>query len=285
MPTENTPVPSKREAAATSPFDGIRKVDPDGTDYWSSRDLADALGYDDYRNFLNVVEKARAACANAGEDPVDHFVVVTEMIETGKTATRPADAVWMSRYGCYMVAMAADGSKVQVALAKTYFAIQTRRQEIEDSRRLQLRAELKKHNNQLASAAKSAGVVEPKDYAIFQNRGYAGLYGGMTAAEIHKHKQLKRSQSILDHMGSTELAANLFRATQTEEKLRREAIQGKEQAGQAHYDVGKKVRATIKEIGGTMPENLPTADSVKKLESEQRKRLDKPDDGPVSLDE
>jgi DNA-damage-inducible protein D len=169
-----------------------------------------------------------------------------------------------------------------VALGQTYFAIQTRLQEIrqmdeynnlstEDEKRLFLRNEMAKHNSLLASAAKDAGVIEPVDYAIFQNHGYMGLYGGLDAKGIHKKKGLKKSQQILDHMGSTELAANLFRATQTEEKLRREKIKGKQKANQTHLEVGKKVRQTIKEIGGTMPENLPVADSIKKLESKPNK--------------
>jgi DNA-damage-inducible protein D len=179
----------------------------------------------------------------------------------------------------------ADPSKEVVALGQTYFAVQTRLQEIrqmeeykrlssENEKRLFLRNEMAKHNIQLAAAAKDAGVIEPLDYAIFQNHGYMGLYGGLDAKAIHKYKGLKKSQLILDHMGSTELAANLFRATQTEEKLRRENIKGKTKANRTHYEVGKKVRKTIQELGGTMPENLPVADSIKKLEStNQPKRL------------
>lgn len=136
----------------------------------------------------------------------------------------------------------------------------------EDEKRLFLRNEMAKHNTQLAAAAKDAGVIEPRDYAIFQNHGYKGLYGGLDAKGIHQRKGLKKSQNILDHMGSTELAANLFRATQTEEKLRREKIKGKAKANQAHYYVGRKVRKTIEELGGTMPENLPVEDSIKKVE-------------------
>jgi DNA-damage-inducible protein D len=164
-----------------------------------------------------------------------------------------------------------------VAQGQTYFAVQTRLQEIrqmdeynrlksEEEKRLFLRDEMKRHNIQLADAAKGAGVIEPLDYAIFQNHGYMGLYGGLDAKGIHKNKGLKKSQNILDHMGSTELAANLFRATQTEEKLRRDNIKGKQKANQTHFEIGKKVRKTIEEIGGTMPENLPVADSIKKLE-------------------
>ena len=163
-------------------------------------------------------------------------------------------------------------------LGQTYFAIQTRRQEltdeeIEDDRRVLLREELREHNTKHADAAKDSGVVEPVDYAIFQNHGYMGLYGGLDARGIHRLKSLKKSQNILDHMGSTELAANLFRATQTEEKLRRDKIKGRQAANRTHFEVGKKVRQTIKELGGTMPEKLPAAESVKKLEAKRRKSL------------
>lgn len=143
----------------------------------------------------------------------------------------------------------------------------------ENEKRLFLREELSRHNIQLADATKCAGVIEPKDYAIFQNHGYMGLYGGLSAKDIHAHKGLKKSQKILDHMGSTELAANLFRATQTEDKLRRENIKGKTKANQTHYDVGVKVRKTIEELGGTMPEDLPVAESIKKIEAKDTKKL------------
>lgn len=260
---------------APSPFEQIRRVNDAGNEYWSSRDFARILGYGDYRNFEAVVEKARTACFNSGQRVDDHFVEITDMIEVGKGAKRPAKTVLMSRYACYLVIQNADPSKEIVALGQTYFAIQTRRQELSDqeiegSRRLLLRAELKKHNSQLADAARQCGVIEPMDYAIFQNHGYMGLYGGLSARDIHQHKGLKKGQQILDHMGSTELAANLFRATQAEEKLRREKIVGKDKANAAHREVGAKVRQTIRELGGTMPEHLPPAESIKKLEPRQR---------------
>lgn len=261
-----------------SPFEQIRRVNPAGNEFWSSRDFARVLGYTDYRNFEAVIEKARTACFNSGQRVEDHFVEITEMIEIGKGGQRPVRTIMMSRYACYLVIQNADPAKEIVALGQTYFAVQTRRQElsdqeIEDQRRLLLRAEMKQHNTQLADAAKGAGVIQPKDYAIFQNHGYAGLYGGLVAQDIHSRKGLKKGQQILDHMGSTELAANLFRATQTEEKLRRERILGKDKANRAHREVGAKVRQTIKELGGTMPEHLPTAPSIKKLESKPRKKL------------
>ena len=259
----------------------IRRTNPAGNEFWSSRDFARVLGYNDYRNFEAVVQKARTACFNSGQRVEDHFVDITEMVEIGSGAQRALKTVMMSRYACYLVIQNADPAKEIVAQGQTYFAIQTRRQELNDEemeaqRRLAIRSELRQHNTQLADAAKDAGVIEPKDYAIFQNHGYMGLYNGLGAQDIHARKGLKKGEQILDHMGSTELAANLFRATQAEDKLRREKITGKAKANQAHREVGAKVRQTIKELGGTMPEELPAAESIKRLESKARKSLKKP---------
>ena len=269
---------------ATATFENIKKIDENGVEYWPSRDLAKILEYADYRNFITVINKAKEACSNSGNDVLDHFGDITEMVTIGSGAQRPIDTIKLTRYACYLTVQNADPSKTIVAQAQTYFAIQTRIAEVqqmeeynrlstEEEKRLFLREEMAKHNSQLADAAKDAGVIEPYDYAIFQNYGYQGLYGGLGAKEIHARKGLKKSQKILDHMGSTELAANLFRATQTEEKLRRENIKGKMKANKTHYDVGKKVRQTIKELGGTMPEDLPVAESIKSVEAKQRKML------------
>ena len=269
---------------ATATFESIKKIDENGVEYWLSRDLAKILEYADYRNFITVINKAKEACSNSGNEVLDHFGDITEMVTIGSGAQRPIDTIKLTRYACYLTVQNADPSKTIVAQAQTYFAIQTRIAEVqqmeeynrlstEEEKRLFLREEMAKHNSQLADAAKDAGVIEPYDYAIFQNYGYQGLYGGLGAKEIHARKGLKKSQKILDHMGSTELAANLFRATQTEEKLRRENIKGKMKANQTHYDVGKKVRQTIKELGGTMPEDLPVAESIKSVETKQRKLL------------
>lgn len=262
----------------TSPFEQIRRTSDTGAEYWSSRDFARVLGYSDYRNFEQVINKARTACMNSGQSVDDHIVDVTDMIEVGKGAKREIKSVFLSRYACYLIVQNADPGKEIVALGQTYFAVQTRKQElteqaIEDERRLLLRSEMRLHNVKLADAARDAGVVEPQDYAIFQNHGYMGLYGGLKAQDIHRRKGLKKSQQILDHMGSTELAANLFRATQAEEKLRREKIVGKAMANKAHEEVGAKVRQTIRELGGTMPEELPVVESIKKLESKPKQQL------------
>ena len=243
-----------------SPFERIKRTNEAGVEFWSSRDFAEVLDYGDYRNFEGVVEKAKLSCFNSGQRVEDHFVDVTEMIEIGKGGQRPVKTIFMSRYACYLAIQNADPKKEIVALGQTYFAVQTRRQEladqqraepeeeIEEERRLLLRHEMRRHNAQLADAAKGAGVIEPIDYAIFQNHGYMGLYGGLNARDIHQRKRLKKSQEILDHMGSTELAANLFRATQAEEKLRREQVRGKDAANRTHHEVGKKVRQTVKEL-------------------------------------
>ena len=268
----------------TSVFEQIKRIDENGNEFWSARELSKVLEYVDYRNFLSVVEKAKEACKNASQHVLDHFVAFNEMIFLGKGAERQVDSMKLSRYACYLIVQNGDPSKEVIALGQSYFAIQTRLQELaktqeynalhtENEKRLFLRNELRRHNAQLADAAHNAGVIDTIDYAIFQNFGYKGLYGGLDAKEIHKHKNLKKSQNILDHMGSTELAANLFRATQTEEKLRRENIKGKQKANETHYEVGKKVRQTIVELGGTMPENLPVAESIKKLEAKEKKKL------------
>jgi len=265
-------------------FESIKHIDENGVEYWTSRSLWKVLEYNEYRNFLPVIEKAKIACENSGQRIENHFVDIHEMILIGKGAERPLDSVKLSRYACYLIVQNADPSKTIVAQGQTYFAIQTRIAEVqqmkeyqalsdEEEKRLFLRTELQKHNSELASAAKDAGVIDSRDYAIFQNYGYQGLYGGMTAKDIHAKKGLKQSQKILDHMGSTELAANLFRATQTEEKLRRENIKGKQKANMTHYEVGAKVRQTIKELGGTMPEDLPNVDSIKIVEKKQQKLL------------
>lgn len=258
-------------------FEQIKETDNNGNEFWGARKLSKVLDYAEFRNFTPVIERAKDACKNSGYPIENHFVHSHEMVVIGSGAERAIDDVKLSRYACYLIVQNADPAKEIVALGQTYFAVQTRLQEIqqlqayqqlqtEEEKRMFLRKEMAEHNKHLAEAAKGAGVIDPIDYAIFQNHGYMGLYGGLDAKGIHRKKGLKKSENILDHMGSTELAANLFRATQTEEKLKRENIKGKQKANQTHYEVGKKVRKTIQEIGGTMPESLPAAGSIKKLD-------------------
>ncbi len=262
-------------------FESIKHINDSGEEYWFARELQKTLEYAKWENFYNVICKAKEACKNSENLVEDHFPDVRKTIDMPKNAVKEIDDIMLSRYACYLIVMNGDPRKEVIALGQTYFAVKTRQQEIIDNydnlseaqKRLAIRNEIINHNKALADAASKAGVKEPVEYAIFQNFGYRGLYGGMDMKAIHAHKGLKKSQKILDHMGSTELAANLFRATQAEEKLRRENIQGKENANKTHYEVGAKVRKTIEELGGTMPEDLPTPEkSIKQIEREIEKK-------------
>jgi DNA-damage-inducible protein D len=271
------------EEKRLSPFEAVRREAEDGSEYWSARDLAKILGYaTNYRNFQNAIQKAEEACQNSGQAIADHFAHVRKMIKVGKGAQRSVEDVHLSRYACYLIVQNADPAKPIVALGQTYFAVQTRRQEVadeltalsEDQLRLLRRSQMSIYNSQLADAAQEAGVVAPIDFAIFQDHGYMGLYGGLKAQDIHSRKGLKKNQEILDHMGSDELAANIFRASETKQKLEREQIRGKEKANRTHHEVGREVRETIKRLGGIMPEDRPTPKkSIQQLQREEEKRI------------
>ena len=244
----------KQQNYSDSTFESIKHINDYGQEFWYARELQIALEYKQWRRFCGVIDKAKEACKNSGYTISDHFADIGKMVDIGSSAHREIQDFELSRYACYLIVMNGDSSKEIIALGQTYFAVKTRQQELienfddltEDKKRLAIRGEMITHNKSLAEAAKMAGISDSRDYAIFQNCGYQGLYGGLGVKDIHKRKGLKKSQKILDHMGSTELAANLFRATQTDEKLRREQIQGKKEANQTHYEVGKKVGRKVR---------------------------------------
>lgn len=255
-----------------------------GDKCWFARDLQALLGYKRWEDFEGVIRRAETACRNAGHDPAGHFVEVLRSKPKNPEGGRPSTNYELSRYASYLIAQNASSRLKAVAFAQTYFAIQTRRQELadrdgvdfdtlsENQKRLYLRNQVVAENKRLASAAMAAGVHTGKDFGKFQNRGYQGLYGGRGVEEIKDYKSLPVKANILDHMGSTELAANLFRITQTEEKLRNKNIVGKERACDAHYEVGLKVRQTMRELSGILPEDLPVAEDVKKIARQERKQ-------------
>ena len=263
-------------------FEDIKHTTEEGVEFWYARELAPVLEYTEWRNFSKVIDKAMLACQNSGFAVTDHFVEVNKMVELGSGSRRKIKDHQLSRYACYLIVQNGDPRKEPIALGQTYFAIQTRRQEIadafnqldEDSKRLVIRGEVRSWHSLLADAAHRAGITEQEEYAEFQNAGYMGLYGGLKVSDIHKRKGLAPEQKILDHMGSVELAANLFRITQTEEIMTREQPQGLDEASGIHHRVGSEVRETIERVGGTMPENLPTPEkSISQVEREQLKKL------------
>ena len=263
-------------------FENIKHVNEYGQEFWYARELQKVLEYTQWRNFINSIEKAKIACEKSGNEVNDHFADASKMISLAKGATREINDIMLSRYACYLIVQNGDPRKEVIALGQSYFALQTQRQEKqdkfeqldEDDKRLAIREELKNHNKKLFAAAKNAGVETQLEFGVFQNMGYQGLYGGLGKNEIHVKKKLKKSHQIMEYMGSTELAANLFRATQTEEKLKRDGVYGKENANRTHFKVGKKVRDTIEDLGGTMPEDLPTPEkSIKKIEKEKINKL------------
>jgi DNA-damage-inducible protein D len=271
---------SNIETYSEKTFENIKHLTNEGIEFWYARELITVLEYASWAKFRPVIEKAKTSCKESGNDIIDHFAHVDKMVVAG-VAPKEIEDIQLSRYACYLIVQNGDSRKEVIALGQTYFAVKTRQQELIDNydllseaqKRIEICNQIKLHNKSLAEAAQNAGVKTDLEYAIFQNKGYQGLYGGLGVKEIHEIEGLKRNQKILDHMGATELAANLFRATQTDEKLRREIVQGKENANKTHYEVGKKVRQTIKDLGGTMPEDLPTPKtSVKQIANEQGKK-------------
>ena len=263
-------------------FDDIKHIDEYGNEYWLARELQEILQYTQWRNFQKVISTAQIACKISQQCVADHFAEVSKMITLAKGAQRKVIDYRLTRYACYLIVMNGDPRKEVIALGQTYFAVKTRQQELaelydrlsEDEKRLFIRGDIKQKNMLLAEAAHKAGIITNQEYATFQDAGYRGLYGRMTARDIAEHKGLTNGEEILDYMGGEELAANLFRITQTEAKMRREGTSTPTEANAAHYQVGKAVRETIAGLGGTMPEELPTPDkSIKELEAEQRKQI------------
>ena len=263
-------------------FEDIKHVDESGNEYWLARELQKTLEYKEWRKFSGVIDKAKNSCFNSNANLYDHFVDTDKMVKIGSGAKRKQDDYKLSRYACYLIAQNGDSRKKVIALAQTYFAIQTRKQELseieynklsEDEKRFYQRNLTRKGNYSLNIAAKNAGV---KNFDKFHNFGYKGLYGGESADDIAKRKKLRYREEILDNMGSDELIINLFRISQTGQKLKNENIKIEKEANKAHYEVGSEIRNTIKRLGGTMPERLPTPKkSLKELEKVKFEKLER----------
>jgi hypothetical protein len=298
---------SKLKAKEYQGFEQIKRTDEDGNEYWFARELAPVLEYAEWRNFSKVIDRAMLACRNSGFNVADHFVEISKtvemptkprkigftdvsktknleigFVEVNKTKMKSIIEYKLSRYACYLIVQNGDPRKEIIAIGQTYFAIQTRRQEVadyfnqldEDNKRLVIRGDIKQWNQMLAEAAHNAGVISDEEFAQFQNAGYMGLYGGETVQDIHTRKRLAPKQKILDYMNSQELIANLFRISLAEEKIRKEQIQGTDAATATHHQVGYEVRQTIERVGGILPENQPTpSKSIEEIQKEQLKKL------------
>lgn len=272
---------SNLKAKEYKTFEAIKHVEDGGNEFWYARELAPVLEYVQWRNFAKVLDRAVLACKNSGYAVPDHFAEASKIVKAGVTS-KPVIDYKLSRYACYLIVQNGDPRKEVIALGQTYFAIQTRRQEVadyfnqldEDNKRLVIRGDIKQWNQMLAESAHNAGVISDEEYAAFQNSGYMGLYGGLKVADIHKKKGLKKGDRILDYMSSTELIANLFRISQTDEKLKKDKAATADAANEIHFIVGKEVRGTIERVGGTMPEDLPVpGKSISAIEREQLKKL------------
>ena len=272
----------KSSSFTNQTFEDIKHIDEEGIEYWNARELQIVLNYKEWRKFENVIKKAKESCKNSNISVLEHFVDVDKLSKRANNAKVVIKDYKLTRYACYLIAQNGDPRKEVIALAQTYFAVQTRKQEItekeyslltEDEKRFYQRDLTRKGNYSLNQAAKNAGV---KNFARFHNYGYKGLYNGETADDIAKRKGLRYREDILDNMGSEELAANLFRITQTESKLRKDNVSSEKEANKTHYNIGKNIREVIAKNGGTMPEDLPTPQkSLKQLEKENKKGLKK----------
>ena len=298
---------AKLQAAEYESFEAIKQTDENGSEFWYARELQEVLLYTEWRNLSKVIDRAMLACKNSGFDVDDHFVETSKMVEMPSIPRKNNDEIGfvevnktksiidykLTRYACYLIVQNGDPRKEIIALGQTYFAIQTRRQELadtfnqldENNKRLVVRGNIKQWNQLLAQAAHNAGVITDEEFAIFQNAGYMGLYGGMTVADIHRKKSLKEKEKILDFMGSTELVANLFRISQTEEKLKIDDTSTPAEANETHYKIAEKIRAAMIDMVTTLPENLPTPDkSIQVIEREEIRKL-RESKTPLMLDE
>ena len=258
-------------------FEDIKHIDEEANEYWSARELQRVLEYKRWDKFCKVIENAKITCEKSKYTVSNHFSQVGKMINLGKGGKRKVKDYKLSRYACYLIVQNGDSKKKAIALGQTYFAIQTRKQELsekeydkltEDEKRFYQRNLTRKGNYSLNMVARNVGV---KNFDKFHNAGYKGLYNGETANDIARRKKLRYREDILDNMGSEELAANLFRITQTESKLKRDNISSENDANEKHYNIGKNIREVIAKNGGTMPENLPTPEkSLKELEKENK---------------
>ena len=269
-------------------FENIKHIDENGVEFWYARELQTILEYMEWRNFNQVIDKAKIACENSGKRVVANFVDVNKTVQLN-FGTREIADIKLSRYACYLIVQNGDPRKEVIALGQSYFAIKTRQQELhddfnqltEDQKCIAIRDEIKHHNKSLSESAGNAGV---KNFGRFHNSGYRGLYGGLNMQDIHNLKELNEGEHILDFMGSAELAANLFRATQTDEVLRRRNIKGEDLANDTHFNVGRTIRNTMKELGTTMPENLPTPrESIQELKNKQKELEKQADNNQLSL--
>ena len=272
----------KSENYTNETFEDIKHIDENGVEFWYARELMPILQYANWQNFEKIINKAKISCENSDVNVLDHFIDISKMVQIGSGAKRKQQDYELTRYACYLIAQNGDSRKKVIALAQTYFAVQTRKQEItekeysmltEDEKRFYQRNLTRKGNYSLNQTAKKAGV---KNFDKFHNAGYKGLYNGETADDIAKRKGLRYREDILDNMGSRELIANLFRISQTEEKLIRDNVQTEKDANKTHYTIGKNIREVIAKNGGTMPEDLPTPKkSLKQLEKGNKKNLKK----------
>lgn len=265
-------------------FEEIKHIDENGNEFWLARELMSTLEYGSWNKFVRVMNKSMTSCKNSNNEVNDHFVQVGKMVQLGSGAKRTITDYALTRYACYLIVQNADSSKEVVALGQTYFAIQTRKQELlekeinqltEDEKRLKIRGQVKEGNKLLNDTVYEIGARTSKEFAKFHNAGYKGLYGGEDAKKIKSRKKLKEKDDILDHMGSTELAANWFRITQADEMIKNNNVDNLDEANKTHNKVGKEVRKTMIRLSGVKPEELTTpAKSIKELEKENIQKIE-----------